>query len=222
MNETGEWTARVPGLTVLDDELRQALTAASRVVQLPAGSRVFGLGQVPDNFLIVLEGSVRVQQVSESGREIVLYRVTSGESCPLTTACLMSHEQYLAEAVAETAVRGVVVPRGIFDKLIAQSSDFRRFVFAAFSHRMISLFRLIENVAFARVDIRLAQKLIALADESGTLALTHQQLASELGTAREVISRQLNEFQRRGWVAAGRGSITLIDRDALAQLANEA
>ncbi|MEJ2125475.1 MAG: Crp/Fnr family transcriptional regulator, partial [Alphaproteobacteria bacterium] len=138
-----------------------------------------------------------------------------------TTACLMSHEQYLAEAVAETAVRGVIVPRGIFDTLMAQSSGFRRFVFAAFSHRMISLFRLIENVAFARVDIRLAQKLIALADESGALAFTHQQLASELGTAREVISRQLNEFQRRGWVTAGRGSITLVDRDALSRLANE-
>jgi CRP/FNR family transcriptional regulator len=221
-SETGEWTARIPSLTALEDKLRQALTTASRVVELPAGSRIFGLGQIPENFLIVLEGSVRVQQISESGREIVLYRVSSGESCPLTTACLMAHEQYAAEAIAETTVRGVIIPSGIFDTLMAQSSDFRRFVFAAFSLRMMSLFRLIEDVAFASVDIRLAQKLITLADSSGVLALTHQQLASELGTAREVVSRQLNEFQRRGWVAAGRGSITLTDRDALYRLANEA
>jgi CRP/FNR family transcriptional regulator len=219
---TGEWTANVPGMTALDDRLRQALATASRIVELPAGNRIFGLGQIPENFLIVLEGSVRVQQVSESGREIVLYRVSSGESCPLTTACLMAHEQYVAEAIAETSVRGVIIPRGIFDTLMVQSSDFRRFLFAAFSHRMMSLFRLIEDVAFARVDIRLAQKLIALANDDGTLAFTHQQLASELGTAREVVSRQLNEFQRRGWVAAGRGSITLTDRDALVHLANEA
>lgn len=218
MTQTARWMTQIPGLSTLDDSIRQAFETSSRLVQLPAGSRIFGLGQVPENFLIVLEGSVRVQQVSEAGREIVLYRVISGESCPLTTACLMAHEQYLAEAVAETDIRAVVVPRTLFDMALAQSGEFRRFVFTAFSMRMMNLFRLIEEVAFARVDIRLAQKLIELAGNRDTLTLTHQQLASELGSAREVISRQLNEFQRRGWVSAGRGSIVLNDKDALRRL----
>lgn len=221
MPQHKKWIEGFPGLASLDESHRATLEAAGRLVQVPPGTRVFGTGQMPENFLLVLEGSVRVQQVSESGREIVLYRVASGESCPLTTACLMGHEGYLAEAIAETDILAVVIPRPMFEMLLAESPGFRRFVFNAFSLRLTSLFRLIEDVAFARIDIRLAAKLLELAGGRTTLAVTHQQLAAELGTAREVISRQLNEFQRRGWVAAGRGSITLHGSDALQALAAE-
>jgi CRP-like cAMP-binding protein len=92
--------------------------------------------------------SVRVQQVSEGGREIVLYRVSAGESCALTTACLMGYEDYLAEAVAETDVRAVAIPRATFDDLIARSPEFRRFVFTAFSRRVTDLFHVIEEIVF--------------------------------------------------------------------------
>ena len=189
------------------------------MIALPEGSRIFGPGQAPESYVLLLEGTVRVQQASESGREIVLYRVTSGESCALTTACLMGYQDYLAEAIAETDIRAVAVPRTTFDALIARSSDFRRFVFTAFSRRVTDLFRIIEDVAFSRMDIRLAQKLIELAKETGQIAVTQQQLASELGTAREVISRMLAEFQRRGWIASARGNIAIEDQNALRRLA---
>ncbi len=221
MTQRKEWIDTFPGLAGMDGAQRAALEAASRIVRVPAGARVFGTGQSPENFLLVIGGSIRVQQVSESGREIVLYRVTAGESCPLTTACLMGHEGYLAEAVAETEIEAVAIPKAVFETLLAGSAAFRRFVFSAFSFRLTNLFRLIEDVAFARIDIRLAHKLLELADARDVLAVTHQQLAAELGTAREVISRQLNEFQRRGWVSAGRGSVTLQDRGALQRLAAE-
>lgn len=221
MPQQNEWIDTFPGLAGLDGPQRSMLDAASRFVQVPAGARVFGTGQMPESFLLVISGSIRVQQVSESGREIVLYRVTAGESCPLTTACLMGHEGYLAEAVTETEVEAVAIPRAVFESLLAESAVFRRFVFSAFSFRLTNLFRLIEDVAFARIDIRLAHKLLELAGVRDVLAVTHQQLAAELGTAREVISRQLHEFQRRGWVAVGRGSVTLQDRGALARLAAE-
>jgi CRP/FNR family transcriptional regulator, anaerobic regulatory protein len=159
-----------------------------------------------------------VQQVSENGREIVLYRVPAGESCALTTACLMGYEEYQAEGVAETSIRAVAIQRGLFDDLIASSKEVRQFVFTAFSRRVTNLFRVIEDVVFARIDVRLAQRLLDRADKTGHVDATHQQLANELGSAREVISRQLNEFQRRGWISAQRGSIALANRPALRHL----
>lgn len=214
-----EWIENFPGLSTLDPDAARPLIETSRVVSLPAGTRIFGPGQSPESYLLLLSGSVRVQQVSDTGREIVLYRVSAGESCALTTACLMGYEEYQAEGIAETDVTAVAIPRGTFDELIARSAAFRRFVFTAFSVRITNLFRVIEEVAFARIDIRLAQRLVELANAAGELAMTHQQLAAELGTAREVVSRQLAEFQRRGWIEAHRGSIRILDRAALAGLA---
>ncbi len=129
--------------------------------------------------------------------------------------------KYQAEGIAETRVRGVAVPRALFDELIATSREFRQFVFAAFSRRITNLFRLIEEVVFSRIDVRLALKLIELASESGQIAATHQELANELGSAREVISRQVNELQRRGWIKASRGTVTIVDRAALSRLAQQ-
>ena len=219
MTQMPNWPDQFPGLQRLEPEILELLTRQSAVIALPEGSRIFGPGQAPESYVLLLEGTVRVQQASESGREIVLYRVTSGESCALTTACLMGYQDYLAEAIAETDIRAVAVPRATFDALIARSSDFRRFVFTAFSRRVTDLFRIIEDVAFSRMDIRLAQKLIELAKETGQIAVTQQQLAAELGTAREVISRMLAEFQRRGWIASARGSIAIADQNALQRLA---
>lgn len=187
----------------------------SRVMQASEGDVVFGPGKAPDYFLLVLSGIVRVQKTSESGREIVLYRVHAHESCILTTACLFAHETYSAEGIAESDVSAVAIPRSVFEDLIARSEAFRRFVFDAYSRRIADLFVVIEEVAFRRVDIRLAQKLLALGDASDTVNLTHHQLATELGTAREVISRQLQDFQRRGWIARSRGRIEIADRAAL-------
>jgi CRP/FNR family transcriptional regulator len=133
----------------------------------------------------------------------------------LTTACLLAYEDYSAEGLAETAIRAVAIPRTVFEDLIARSGLFRRFVFTAYSKRITDLFLVIEEVAFKRIDIRLAQKLLELGRKTGHIHLTHQQLAVELGSAREVISRQLNEFQRRGWISATRGDVHLTDIPAL-------
>jgi CRP/FNR family transcriptional regulator, anaerobic regulatory protein len=221
MNPQGDWIAQFPGFRRLPPDLLGVLTTHSQVIALPVGSRIYGPGQAPQSYLLLLDGAIRVQQVSENGREIVLYRVSAGESCALTTACLMGYEDYLAEAIAETDVRAVAIPRATFDDMIARSPDFRRFVFTAFSTRVTDLCRIIDAVAFARMDIRLAQKLIELSQGGGALAVTQQQLASELGSAREVISRLLSEFQRRGWISQARGSISIVDKWALEELARD-
>ena len=215
---TDTWIDHFPGLAQLPRDIQERLRSQSRLIALPDGTRIFGPGQSPSNFLLLLEGSIRVQQVSENGREIVLYRVAAGESCALTTACLMGYEDYQAEGIAEDAIKAIAIPRTAFDELIAQSSLFRRFVFTAFSRRITDLFRVIDEIAFSRVDIRLAQKLLHLKKTNGEVETTHRHLATELGTAREVISRQLHEFQRRGWIKSGRGLISVMDEAALQNL----
>lgn len=214
------WIDRFQGLSRLDPALRGMLEKRSTVIDVPKDTMIFGPGKSPDNLLLLLDGTVRVQQMAENGREIVLYRVHAGESCVMTTACLLAYEDYTAEGIAETDVKAVAIPRAVFDDMIANSPDFRNFVFTAYSRRMTDLFYVIEEIAFRRVDIRLAQRLAALAD-NGVVRATHQQLAAELGTAREVISRQLQEFQRRGWVAQSRGEIRLLDQQALEKLAEK-
>lgn len=220
MTPNSGWIDHFPGLRRLPGDMLTSLVKQSTIISLPEGSRIYGPGQSPEAYLLLLEGTVRVQQVSESGREIVLYRVTDGESCALTTACLMGYEDYLAEAIAETDVKAVAIARAAFDDLIARSPEFRRFVFTAFSTRVTNLFRIIDEVAFSRMDIRLAARLVELSHGGETVAATQQQLASELGTAREVVSRMVSEFQRRGWVSPTRGSIAITDRPALERLAS--
>lgn len=213
------WIDRFDGLSNLPQPLRGILTKQSKVMSVPKGAIIFGPGKTPENLLLLLEGTVRVQQLSESGREIVLYRVNAGESCVMTTACLLAYEEYSAEGIAETAVQAAAIPRKVFDELVSSSEDFRRFVFSAYSKRITDLFFVIEEIAFQRMDIRLAQRLLTLSRDTDAVKGTHQQLAAELGTAREVVSRQLQEFQRRNWVALTRGTITLLDKTAIRNLA---
>lgn len=219
--DTPDWTARFAGLSRLAPEIKAKLLAESRVATVPKDAVIFGPGKAPDNLLLLLDGTVRVQQTSENGREVFLYRVTAGESCVLTTACLLAYEDYSAEGVAETDLAAVLVPRATFDELIASSPEFRRFVFTAYARRITDLFHVIEEVAFRRIDVRLAQKLLDLADADGALRATHASLAQELGSVREVVSRQLQEFQRRGWVELGRGVVQVTAPAALGRLAEE-
>lgn len=215
---TKTWIDRFEGLSNLAPDLRETLVGKSQIIAVPKGTVVFGPGKTPENLLLLLDGTVRVQQLSEGGREIVLYRVNAGESCVMTTACLLAYEEYSAEGIAETDVQAAAIPRQVFDQLVSNSEAFRRFVFSAYSKRITDLFYVIEEIAFQRIDIRLAQRLLTLSRDSDALQATHQQLAVELGTAREVVSRQLQEFQRRNWVKLTRGSIQLIDRNAINKL----
>ncbi len=213
------WISQFADLAALPAEDQRLLTERAVNISLPAGTTVFAPGKAADNFLLVLDGTIRVHQVSASGREIVLYRVSGGETCIMTTACLLADEAYAAEGVTETGVEAVAIPRAAFEDAIARSSGFRRLVFSDYSHRISDLMHVVEEVAFERMDKRLAQRLVTLASADNTINTTHQELAAELGTAREVVGRQLKELERRGWVAVSRGQIALTDRAALSSLA---
>ena len=216
-----DWISRFQGLSSLPDRIRGILAARSQVIRMRKGTVIFGPGNSPENLLFLLDGTVRVQQLAENGREIVLYRVQAGESCVMTTACLLAYEDYSAEGVAETDITAAAIPRAVFDDLISQSKEFRTFVFSAYSRRITDLLTLIDDIVFQRMDVRLAARLLELAGEDVVHA-THQKLAAELGTAREVISRILADFQRRGWIEQARGEIRLTGREGLVRLARSA
>ncbi len=216
---TDAWIDRFPSLAALPAEDRRLLAERAVAVSLPAGTTVFAPGLAAESFLLLLEGTVRVQQVSAGGREIVLYRVTGGETCIMTTACLLSDEAYSAEGVAETDVDAVAIPRAAFEEALARSPGFRRLVFSDYSNRISDLMHVVEEVAFERIDKRLAQRLVARAGTDGAVNATHQDLAAELGTAREVVGRQLKELERRGWLGLARGRIELKQPESLRALA---
>ncbi len=209
------WWNAIPALKDIQDPQWRALMSQVREVDIPPGEPVFRAGDVCRNFLLVLEGSVRVEKLAENGREIVLYRVGRGETCLLTTSCLFAKERYPAYGVTETGVRAVALPDTLFNEALALSAEFRSFVFAAFGARLTELMALVEAIAFGRGDVRLAHRLLELGSASDEVVTTHQQLAAELGTAREVVSRFLKEFEHRGLVRLARGRIVIVDRAAL-------
>lgn len=215
-----DWTERFQGTAALPRPVRDHLIDVARIINMEEGAQVFGPANVPDSLFFLYDGRIRVSQSSESGREITLYRVEAGESCVLTTACMLAEEAYNAEGVAETEITAVVLPKPAFDRLVAEEEAFRKFVFAAYSKRLIDLLRVVDDVAFGHMDVRLAERLLALAGDLKEIPATHQQLASELGTAREVVSRVLSDFQKREMIAQSRGRIALIDKPALRLLAN--
>ena len=217
-----DWTERFKGTSSLPRNVRDRLLESARIVKIASGRIVFSPDNIPDSLMFLVSGTIRVSQSSEGGRDIVLYRVEAGESCVLTTACMLAEEAYNAEGVAESDIVSVILPRPAFDRLVAEEPAFRSFVFAAYSRRLIDLLRVVDDVAFGRIDVRLAERLIALAGDHKEVAATHQQLASELGTAREVISRTLQDFSKRRLVSQTRGRIALTDRAGLQAIAESA
>ncbi len=213
------WTRHFTRLDQVDDPVGRALLRDACPLEAPAGTVVFRPGSACEQYLLVIQGSVRVQQISGSGREIVLYRVQGGESCVLTTSCLLGGSRYSAEGICESPVTGIAIPEVSFMEGIEHSAGFRRFVFQGYGRRIAELMALIDEVAFGRLNARLAHRLLELADSAGTLHCTHQDLAVELGTAREVISRVLKEFEHHAWVSLARGRIDLLDTRALRSVA---
>ena len=203
------------------DPVIDELARGARAVSLQNRQFVFRSGDQCHAFLVLLEGSIRVQLTSAGGREITLYRIGPGGSCILTTSCLLSHERYPAEAITESDVVAVAFSDDSFQAALDSSRPFRDFVFDGFSTRLTDVISRIEQVALTPIDARLIKALLELA-ERGDDQVTHQQLAVELGTAREVVSRHLKKLEREGLLALGRGRIVIQDKAKLRMLQEKA
>jgi CRP/FNR family transcriptional regulator, anaerobic regulatory protein len=204
-------------LQPLERDARALLAEGGQLARLKAGQAVFSPGASCRNYLVVRAGSVRVSTMTENGREVVLYRVGPGEACVLTTSCLLAGKDYDAFGVAETDVEALAVPKPVFEELLATSTAFRGFVFGQFGARFREVVAVVQEVAERQVDRRLA-RFLADRGADGPVLMTHQAIATELGTAREVVSRLLKDFSLRGLVTLERGRIEVTDRQALARL----
>lgn len=207
-----------PALEAPDPAILEMLDRAL-VTELAADQPVFHRGETCRRYLLVLEGRVKVAITSRSGREIVLYHVEPGESCVLTTSCLLGGDAYPAEGVTETPVSALLIDKTVFDQAMHASPGFREFVFANLGKRFSAVIERIEQVSFSGVDARLADFLLHQPNP-GRILITHQELATDIGSAREVVSRHLKTFERNGWISKGRGSITVLKPAPLRDLIN--
>jgi CRP/FNR family transcriptional regulator len=206
------------GLPAADETVLEELLKGAQIVSLEQGQFVFHAGDLCRAFLILLDGEVRVQLISPGGREVTLYRIGPGGSCILTTSCLLSKENYPAEAIAESDVRALAISTPSFQSALDRSPWFRQLVFDGFSSRLSSIIQKIEELAFRSIDARLASALLEL-DRKNVQDVTHQDIAVELGTAREVVSRHLKRFEADGLVQLGRGQVAITDKLRMQALA---
>ena len=206
-----------PALAGLPGDRLSALMQPKAVMQVPAGTRIFAEHQPCQGFPLLLEGSIKVVKQAASGRELMLYRVAPGGSCIITSSCLLGHSDYNARGIAESPLSMLLLPAPVFGQLMLDHAPFRDFVFHLFAERIGELMQLVEEVAFARLDQRLARLLLARNDS--VLNVTHQQLADELGSVREIVSRLLKGFAAQGLVSLGREHLTITDRPRLQEIA---
>jgi CRP/FNR family transcriptional regulator len=212
------WLHDAGFLAALEPEWRRELEGL-KPVHVPARTTLFRPGDAAQSFVILLSGRIGVYLTGRNGRELLLYAVTPGETCVQTTLGVLGGAPYTGEAIAETDLVAVMVPPLVFERLMAGSPSFRQFVFRAFAARLSDLMFVLEQVAFVKVEQRLAHVLLDRADASGEVSATHQDLAVAIGTAREVVSRRLEAIASKGWIANERGSIRILDRAALTKMA---
>lgn len=211
------WTSRLDELDPLEERTRARLDAILPM-EAAKGTVLFRPGDAVQGYVVVLEGRVGVHLVGPTGRDILLYVVEPGTSCIQSTLGLLGGDDYTGEAVVEAESRLVLVPRDVFLDVLSDEM-FRGMVFRAFAGRMQAMMHLLEQVAFQKVEVRLAAYLLAQADETGHLAATQQEIASGIGSAREVVSRRLDALAKSGALTQERGHVYLTDRESLRRLA---
>ena len=185
------------------------------MTKIPSGHDVFLEGDRVDAIALLISGVVRVYKIGETGREITLYRFGNGESCILTANAILSQKTFPAIAVVERDAEAVMIPADVFRQWVTKYDLWREFVFELLSQRLSSVMAIVEEVAFRRMDERLASLLLSRARVQNPMRITHQEIAAELGSSREVISRLLEDFSKRGLVRVGRGEIEILDEEGL-------
>lgn len=205
----------LPILEGADPELQREFQDVAIFHTIPAGADVFIEGDHTESIAFLLSGVVRVYKIGETGREITLYRFGHGESCILTANAILSQQTFPAIATVEEEAEAVLVPADTFKDWVRRYDLWREFVFDLFSQRLTTVMMIVDEVAFQRMDRRVAAFLLERAKSQNPLLITHQQVASEVGSAREVISRLLEDLTAEGILATSRGQIEVLDMSAL-------
>jgi len=184
--------------------------------KIPKGQFIAMEGENCNYLPIVKSGLVRVYKLSQNGQEMTLYRIKPGESCILTMSCLLTNEQFPAIAFTETESEIILIDAKSIKSWVNKYTVWRDYIFNYMSSIILKVLTLLENTTFNRTETRIIDFLLLNSDEKGDqLTLTHQHIASEIGTSREVVSRILKELESQQIIKLSRGSISILKKEAL-------
>lgn len=201
----------LPFLSSPNERVRSKIMQFGALAELPKGALIFDEGAACTNLAIVLSGKVRVFKLSESGREISIYRIDKGESCILTISSILSDLKFPATAVVEEDLTALMLPADVFKDLVDIDEKWRNYTFRLVNQRLANVITVVEEVAFRRMDERIAEFLMSkIKDGNYELTITHKQIADELGTHREVVSRILKDFEKDGFIQLARNKIKIL------------
>ena len=209
----------LPLLQRAEPQLVHEFQQAAIFAKISTGQDIFLEGDRVDGIALLISGVVRVYKIGETGRQITLYRFGNGQSCILTANAILSQKTFPAVATVEKAAEAVMIPADVFRNWVSKYDIWREFVFDLLSQRLSSVMEIIDEVVFRRMDARLAAFLLTRSQNQNPMRITHQEIAAELGSSREVISRLLEEFSERGFVGVSRGEVELLDADGLRERA---
>lgn len=216
-----DWIRHFPALDNMDAQARETLLDNSFEVKLSAGDIGFREGDACNHFILRIDGWSRIQRLSATGREVLLYRVGPGDSCVLTTSCLLGGSRYPATSTSETGLREVAIAGAAFRKLLDTSDTFRQFVFEHHGRLLTDMISLLDDLKFRRLDARLADLVLERTADGAVLEDTQSRIATDLGSTREPVGRILKQWERQGWIVQARGRIEVANRNALTALAAE-
>lgn len=200
--------ARFPCYDRLGGDARALIDEYAREIRLPRGTELFAQGDVCPEVLYLAEGSVRLLRLHESGQEITLYFLEAGEQCNVNLNSAFTQTPAIGSAVTDSAITGFLFPADIVRQIYTEERPYQQYIFELFARRFECMAGLVEDVRFKKLDHRLLDWLHE--QNAKTIQTTHEQLASHLGTSREVVSRLLKEFEHNGIVALHRGMIELL------------
>ncbi|KPJ99564.1 MAG: hypothetical protein AMK71_09550 [Nitrospira bacterium SG8_35_4] len=211
-----------PFLNDAGEELREQMVKHFSIVKAPKGNCLFLEGDECSNFPLILAGSVRVYKLGESGKEITLYRLGPGDGCIMTASCILSRTGFPAIASVEEPLEMAVLPSAVFQSWMGRYEIWRNYIFGLVANNLSAIMATLEEVAFQRMDVRIAEFILKHAEKSDNgIKITHQDIALELGTSREVVSRILKHFESDKLISLKRGAIMLTDMERFRQMTSQ-
>jgi CRP/FNR family transcriptional regulator len=208
-----------PFLAGADNALANEFRGAASHMRLPVDKQIFLPGERAAWLPMLTAGRIRVYKIGPSGREITLYRFGPGDACLLSADSILSDQPLPAAAVVELRGEAVLVPASSLRRWVQEHELWRRFVFGLMSHRLLDVLGIVDSVVFRRMDARVATLLLERARRRNPVRITHQEIADELGTSREVVSRILEHVAGAGLLKVTRGRIEILQPGPLAELA---
>ena len=199
-----------PFLKKLSSKEKNAFLTQVQPINMAKDRAIYFEGDCCQSLPLIISGSLRIYKLGESGREITLYHLEPGDSCILTASSIISHKNFPAFAVTQTDVEAITIPASSLRNWVRHNPIWQDYICGLFSHRLANMIEIVEEIAFRRMDCRIASYLLKISNTSAeTIPKTHLEIAQELGTSREVVSRILKTFEKEELISLSRKLIQL-------------